>query len=79
MSVEQVTIKRGGVGLRALDPAKAWPGYTLFAPSTGSTVYLIDLVSSVIESPRPATGKVPVLATPKVPTAPTDVPTGAKA
>ena len=35
------------------------------------------LLSSAIESPHPATSKVAVLATLKVPTAPTKVPIGA--
>jgi len=44
-SVEQNKLKRAGTGLRALDPERAWPGFTLFAlyQSAGSTVYLIDL------------------------------------
>lgn len=42
--VEQIKAKRAGVGLRAYDPDRACPGYTLFAPSTGGgEVYLIDL------------------------------------
>ncbi len=42
--VEQVKLKRAGVGLRACDPDKACAGLTLFAPmGADSTVYLIDL------------------------------------
>jgi hypothetical protein len=48
-TVEQNTIRRRGVGLRALDPCKAFPGFTLFAPITGSgQVYLIDLEGNVV-------------------------------
>src|SRR2546426_9312333 len=43
-AVEQIKLKRAGTGLRALDPERAWPGFTLFAPmSAQRTVYLIDL------------------------------------
>jgi hypothetical protein len=49
--VEQVKGKRAGVGLRAFDPERACPGYTLFAPSTGGgAVYLIDLEGKVFHS-----------------------------
>ena len=42
--VEQVKAKRSGVGLRACDSDRAFPGFTLFAPqSGGGKVYLIDL------------------------------------
>jgi hypothetical protein len=48
-AVDQNTIRRRGVGLRALDPRKAFPGFTLFAPITGSgQVYLIDLEGNVV-------------------------------
>lgn len=47
-TVDQNTIRRRGTGLRALDKSKASPGYTLFAPITGSgQVYLIDLEGNV--------------------------------
>jgi hypothetical protein len=49
--VEQIRLKRAGTGLRALDPDRAWPGLTLFAPQTGGgTVYLIDLEGKVVHS-----------------------------
>src|SRR5260370_26943237 len=35
--------KRPGTGLRTHDLLRAAPGYTLFAPLGGSTMYLIDL------------------------------------
>jgi hypothetical protein len=42
--VEQNKLKRFGIGLRACDRERAFPGYTLFAPqSGGGKVYLIDL------------------------------------
>ena len=42
--VEQNKLKRSGIGLRACDHERAFPGYTLFAPqSGGGKVYLIDL------------------------------------
>lgn len=31
--IEPSTIKRRGVGLRGYDPARAFPGFTLFAPN----------------------------------------------
>ena len=47
-TVDQNTIRRRGAGLRALDRERAFPGYTLFAPITGSgQVYLIDLDGNV--------------------------------
>ena len=49
--VEQVKLKRAGVGLRAHDPKLACPGFTLFTPLTGRrTVYLIDLNGSVVHT-----------------------------
>ena len=46
--VEQIKLKRAGVGLRAYDQARACPGFTLFAPLTAEkTVYLIGLDGSV--------------------------------
>jgi hypothetical protein len=58
-SVEQNKLKRAGTGLRALDPERAWPGFTLFAlyQTAGSTVYLIDLEGKVVHTwqmPYPA-------------------------
>jgi len=49
MAVEQNTLKRRGVGLRALDRERASPGFTLFAPHfvQNRTVYLIDLEGNV--------------------------------
>lgn len=47
-TADQNTIRRRGLGLRALDRELAFPGYTLFAPITGSgQVYLIDLDGNV--------------------------------
>src|ERR1700680_3517757 len=50
--IEPVTIKRRGVGLRGCDQARAFPGFTLFAPSanTNKTIYLIDLQGNVVHS-----------------------------
>ena len=49
--VEQIKLKRAGVGLRALDRERAFPGFTLFAPqSGGGTVYLIDLDGNVVHT-----------------------------
>jgi Arylsulfotransferase (ASST) len=49
--VEQTKLKRSGVGLRACDPDRAFPGFTLFAPqSGGGKVYLIDLEGNVIHT-----------------------------
>jgi len=49
--VEQTKAKRSGVGVRAHDPERAFPGYTLFAPqSSGGKVYLVDLDGAVIHS-----------------------------
>jgi arylsulfotransferase ASST len=49
MQIEQNAIKRAGVGLRAYDPDRACPGFTLFAPhfAQNRTVYLIDLEGTV--------------------------------
>ena len=48
-TVDQNTVRRRGVGLKALDKARAYPGYTLFAPITGGgQVYLIDLEGSIV-------------------------------
>jgi hypothetical protein len=40
-TIEPNTIKRRGTGLRGYDPRRAAPGFTLFAPASGTTVYLI--------------------------------------
>ena len=49
-TIEPLTIKRRGTGFHGLDPARAFPGYTLFAPSgnTNKTVYLVDLAGKVV-------------------------------
>ncbi|MFD1330585.1 aryl-sulfate sulfotransferase [Methylopila musalis] len=48
-SVDQNTVRRRGVGLRALNADKASPGFTLFAPITGAgQVYLIDLNGEIV-------------------------------
>jgi hypothetical protein len=50
-TVEQNRLKRAGVGLRALDPERAWRGFTLFAPqSCEGAVYLIDLEGKVVHN-----------------------------
>jgi hypothetical protein len=51
-AIEPNTIKRRGVGFRGYDPDRAFPGFTLFAPSvnTNKTVYLIDLQGNVVHS-----------------------------
>ncbi|HEX2928701.1 MAG TPA: aryl-sulfate sulfotransferase [Candidatus Binatia bacterium] len=49
--VEQLKAKRAGIGLRACDYNRAFPGFTLFAPqSGGGTVYLIDLDGNVVHT-----------------------------
>jgi hypothetical protein len=53
MTLEPNTIKRRGVGFRGCDPARAFPGFTLFAPDgkpDGKTVYLIDLQGNVVHA-----------------------------
>lgn len=51
-AVEQNTLKRRGLGLRACDPERACPGYTLFAPCfpQNRTVFLIDLQGSIVHT-----------------------------
>jgi uncharacterized protein (UPF0248 family) len=51
-AVEQNTLKRRGVGLRACEPERASPGFTLFAPHfvQSRTVYLIDLQGEVVHT-----------------------------
>ncbi len=47
--VDQNTLRRHGVGLRALDRDKASPGYTLFTPLSGDgEAYLVDLDGEVV-------------------------------
>jgi hypothetical protein len=49
--VEQIKAKRAGVGLRACDHDRAFPGFTLFAPqSGGGKVYLIDIDGNLVHS-----------------------------
>jgi hypothetical protein len=52
IAVEQNTLKRRGVGLRACDPERACPGYTPFAPcfAQNCTVYLVDLQGEVVHT-----------------------------
>ena len=50
--VEQNTLKRRGVGLRACDSERVCPGFTLFGPifEQNRTVYLIDLQGEVVHT-----------------------------
>src|SRR5438034_7421134 len=49
--VEQIKAKRAGIGLRACDRGRAFPGFTLFAPqSGGGKVYLIDLDGNAVHT-----------------------------
>ena len=50
--IEPVAIKRRGVGFRGYDPARASPGFTLFAPSgdTNKVVYLVDIGGQVVHT-----------------------------
>jgi hypothetical protein len=50
--MEPNAIKRRGVGLRGHDPARAFQGFTLFAPSapTNKSVYLIDMEGKVVHT-----------------------------
>jgi hypothetical protein len=50
--VEQNTTKRRGVGLRAFNPERASPGFTLFSPLIrgDGRVYLIDLHGTVVHT-----------------------------
>jgi outer membrane protein assembly factor BamB len=51
--IDQNTVRRRGTGLRALDPARTSPGYTLFTIVLGDgTVYLTDLSGETIHSWR---------------------------
>jgi len=51
-AIEQNTLKRRGIGLRACDPERAFPGFTLFAPHfvQNSKVYLVDLKGEVVHT-----------------------------
>ena len=51
-AVEQNTTKRRGVGLRAVNPERASPGFTLFAPLIwgDGRVYLVDLHGNVVHT-----------------------------
>jgi hypothetical protein len=51
-AVEQNTLKRRGLGLRACDPERACPRYTVFAPCfpQNRTVFLIDLQGSIVHT-----------------------------
>ena len=53
-AVEQNTLKRRGVGLRACDPQRAALGFTLFAPHfvENRNVYLIDLQGDIVHTWR---------------------------
>ena len=49
--VEQIKAKRTGIGLRALDRERAFPGFTLFAPqSGGGSLFLIDLEGNIVHT-----------------------------
>jgi uncharacterized protein (UPF0248 family) len=50
--LEQNTLKRRGVGLRACEPKRAFAGFTLFAPHfvESRTVYLLDLQGEVVHT-----------------------------
>src|SRR5438552_8116172 len=50
MTMDQNPIRRRGVGLRGIDPARACPGLTLFAPAGVNEVFLIDLHGAVVHS-----------------------------
>jgi len=51
-AVDQNTTRRRGVGLRALNPERASPGFTLFSPLIwrDGKVYLIDLHGDVVHT-----------------------------
>jgi hypothetical protein len=53
MTIDQNPIRRRGTGLRGLDPSRASPGFTLFAPANrDGTVYLIDLKGGIVHTWR---------------------------
>jgi hypothetical protein len=49
-SIDQNPIRRRGVGLHGLDEARACPGFTLFAPTGGREVQLVDLHGATVHS-----------------------------
>ena len=50
-TIDQNPIRRRGIGLRALDAARAHRGLTLFSPMDGDgLVYLIDLAGKVVHN-----------------------------
>ena len=48
-TIERLTIRRRGVGLRGYDSKRAFTGFTLFSPlpTTNKTVYLVDMQGNV--------------------------------
>ena len=49
VTIDPNTIRRRGVGFRGYDSRRAFPGFTLFAPLTGSgMVYLIDIQGNAL-------------------------------
>ena len=50
MVVEQNRLKRAGVGLRAYDRDRAFPGFTLFNPVQDQTLHLIDMEGAVVHT-----------------------------
>jgi hypothetical protein len=52
-TVDQQRVRRTRTGLIAHDPARAQPGFTLFAPMFGDgTVYLVDMAGAVVHTWR---------------------------
>jgi hypothetical protein len=51
-AIEQNTLKRRGVGLRASEPQRVSPGFTLFAPHfvENRNVYLVDLQGEIVHT-----------------------------
>src|SRR4029453_6486645 len=51
-TIERLTIRRRGVGLRGYDPERAFTGFTLFSPlrTTKKTVYLVDMLGNVVHT-----------------------------
>jgi hypothetical protein len=49
-AVEQVRLKRAGVGLRAWNPEAAYNGFTIFKTGGASPIYLINMEGSVVHS-----------------------------
>ena len=51
LSIDPNTIRRRGVGFRGYDPSRTSPGFTLFAPMSGSgLVYLIDIQGNIVHT-----------------------------